>query len=72
MNRSVVVGIAQILISVLFLSGYFAVLGMFLTGWIKTPEVWRDALIALLGVITGGVGVILAFWFARSRHEGQS
>lgn len=72
MNRAFIVGVAQILISVLFLTGYFAVLAMFLTGLIKTPEIWRDALIALLGVITGGVGVILAFWFARSRHEGET
>jgi len=69
MNRDTILGIAQIAISLLFLTGYFAVLAMFLTGWVKTPEMWRDALIALLGVITGGVGVILAFWFARSRTE---
>jgi hypothetical protein len=65
------VGFAQIAISVLFLLGYFAVLGAFLLGYIKTPPEWRDALIALLGVITGAVGTVMSFWFARSRPQGQ-
>jgi hypothetical protein len=64
------IGFAQIFISVLFLVGYFSVLGAFLLGWIKTPPEWRDALIALLGVITGAVGTIMAFWFNRSRPAG--
>lgn len=65
------VGFAQIVISVLFLCGYFAVLSLFLLGYIKTPPEWRDALIALLGVITGAVGTIMSFWFARSRPQGE-
>lgn len=65
------VGFAQIVISVLFLVGYFAVLGAFLLGYIKTPEEWKDALVALLGVITGAVGTIMGFWFSRSRPVGD-
>jgi|GEM_PF-1836408 len=61
------VGFAQITLSLLFLLGYFAVLILFLLGHVKTAPEWRDALIALLGVITGAVGTIMAFWFSRGR-----
>lgn len=63
-----IISTAQIVVSVVFLAGYFFVLACFLLGWIKTPDVWRDALIALLGVITGSVGTIVSFWFSRSRQ----
>lgn len=66
------VGFAQITISVLFLAGYFAVLGLFLLGLVKTSPEWRDALIALLGVITGAVGTVMSFWFSRSRPQGAA
>ena len=71
MEQSVekLVGFAQVLLSVLFLLAYFAVLGAFMLGWVKTPAEWRDALIALLGVITGSVGTIMAFWFSRARID---
>lgn len=65
------VGFAQVALSVLFLAGYFGVLAAFLLGFIKTPDTWRDALIALLGVITAGVGQVLSFWFNRSRPQGE-
>ena len=52
-----------------FLLGYFAVLAAFLFGWIKTPKEWDQALTALLGVITGSLTTIVAFWFSRSRQS---
>lgn len=58
---------AQIALSVLFIVGYFAVLAMFLFGIIRTPPTWKDALTALLGVITGGVMTIVGYWFSRQR-----
>lgn len=61
---------AQILLSILFLAGYFGVLTIFLLGWVATPPDWKEALIALLGVITGSVMTIVGFWFSRSR-EGE-
>lgn len=67
-----VISLAQIVISGLFLLGYFLVLFSFLLGWIQTPDAWRDALIALLGVITGSVGTIVSFWFSRSRPSAGS
>jgi Zn-dependent protease with chaperone function len=60
--------IAQVALSVLFLVGYFLVLAAFITGQIKTPPEWEQALIALLGVITGSLTTIVAFWFSRSRE----
>lgn len=63
---------AQIGLSIVFLAGYFAVLCLFVLGYIRTPPEWKEALIALLGVITGGIGTILAFWFQRSRENAGS
>jgi Zn-dependent protease with chaperone function len=64
-----IISFAQIGLSAVFLVGYFVVLILFVTGNIKTPPEWKEALIALLGVITGGIGTILAFWFARAREK---
>lgn len=64
-----IISVAQIGLSAVFLIGYFVILVLFVTGHIKTPPEWKEALIALLGVITGGVGTILAFWFARNREK---
>ena len=62
---------AQIALSIVFIGGYFAVLVMFLLGYIRTPPTWKDALTALLGVITGGVLTILSYWFARQRPNDK-
>lgn len=64
-----IISYAQVGLSVLFLVGYFGVLILFVMGYIRTPPEWKEALIALLGVITGGIGTILAFWFSRSREN---
>lgn len=63
---------AQIILSIIFLVGYFGVLATFLLGYIKTPETWKEPLIALLGVITGSVLTIVGFWFSRSRESSGS
>lgn len=64
-----IIGLAQIALSILFLTGYFAVLAVFLLGWVNTPPDWEQALTALLGVITGSVTTIIAFWFNRGRPQ---
>lgn len=64
-----VISYAQIGLSAAFLLGYFMVLVLFVTGHIRTPPEWKEALIALLGVITGGIGTILSFWFSRTRER---
>lgn len=61
------VATAQVLLSCLFLGGYFIMLGLFLLGHIKTPVEWKDQLGVLIGVLTAGVMLILNFWFSRSR-----
>jgi tetrahydromethanopterin S-methyltransferase subunit C len=58
---------AQVFLSILFIAGYLAVLGLFLTGNIRTPPEWKDALTLLLGVITGSITTIIAYWFSRQR-----
>jgi ABC-type multidrug transport system permease subunit len=72
MDRARLIGYAQIGLSALFLGGYFAVLAAFLLGYIRTPVEWKDALMTILGVLTGAVGVILSFWFSRSRKESEA
>ncbi len=66
------ISLAQVILSIIFLGGYFGVLGIFLLGYIKTPETWKEPLIALLGVITGSVLTIVGFWFSRSREHSAS
>lgn len=60
---------AQVVLSALYIGGYFVMLGLVLMGYIRTPEQWKDVLVALLGVLTAGVGTILAFWFSRQRER---
>lgn len=62
---------AQVTLSVVFLSGYFFVLSLFLTGKVSPPETWRDVLISLISVLTAGVLTIVHFWFSRSRSTGE-
>jgi hypothetical protein len=69
MNTDRVVGVAQIALSVVFLVGYFCVLGMFLLGHVYVAPVWRDQLGVMLGVLTAGVMLVLQFWFSRSRPQ---
>jgi hypothetical protein len=63
------IAIAQVLISVLFLVGYFFLLGMFVLGLAKVEPGYKDIVNSLLSVLTAGVGGILYFWFQRSRQN---
>lgn len=60
---------AQIILSVLFIGGYFSIMGLFLLGYVQVATVWRDQIGVLLGVLTGAVGTIIAFWFNRMRSQ---
>lgn len=65
-----IISAAQVILSCLFVGGYFWVLSIFLLGHIKTPEQWEQPMTALLGALTAGLLLILQFWFSRSRsHE---
>lgn len=63
------IAVAQVLISVLFLIGYFSLLGMFVLGLAKVDPNYKDIVNSLLSVLTAGVGGILYFWFQRSRQN---
>ena len=71
MSADRTVAAAQIILSVVFIAGYFFILGKFLDGQIKTPPEWKDVLTALISLLTAGVLLILQFWFSRSRPQGQ-
>ena len=64
-----VIGWAQVLLSVLFVGGYFMVLTDFIHGGVKAAPEWHDAIQTLLSLLTAGVLTILHFWFNRSRPQ---
>ena len=67
MNAAYIAARAQVWLSVLCIVGYLVVLALFLTGNIRTPPEWKDALTLLLGVITGSITTIIGYWFSRQR-----
>ncbi len=66
-TRILLVMTAQVVLSGLFIAGYFFLLWEFMQGHVKVPVDYKEMFIALLGVLTAGVGTILAFWFSRHR-----
>lgn len=58
---------AQIVLSVVFIVGYFLVLKDFIHGNIKVSPEWKETLQVLLGVLTANIGVIISYWFSRQR-----
>jgi hypothetical protein len=58
--------VPQIVLSFVFISGYFATLGMMMAGvWVITGEM-RDVIILLLGLMTREIPTIMQFWFGSS------
>ena len=67
----------QASLSILFILGYFFVLTLFLFGVVKVPGEYHDMMITLLGILSGSVGSLMNFWFARQRvsdpnHNGEA
>lgn len=62
-------GYAQLLLTIAFVVGYFLTLRDFVHGNIRVPIEWKDTLQALLALLTGGVMLILNYWFARQRQS---
>lgn len=56
----------QILLSVLFVVGYFAILIMMFVDFISPSEAMKDPLLILLGVMTREMPTIMQFWFGSS------
>ena len=65
-------GYAQILLTLVFVVGYFVTLRDFVHGNIRVPIEWKDTLQALIALLTGGVMLILNYWFARQRMSTNS
>jgi hypothetical protein len=63
------IAIAQIVISIVFLVGYFWLLGQFITGKARVDPEYKDIVNSLLSVLTAGVGAVIYFWFQRSRQN---
>ena len=68
---SKLIATAQVLLSILFIGGYFLVLSEFIHGRINVPSEWKDTLQSLLSLLTGGVLIILHYWFSRSRPDSK-
>lgn len=71
-TRILLVMTAQVVLSAMFICGYFFLLWEFMRGNVKVPADYKDMFMTLLGVLTAGIGVIISFWFARSRPQGES
>lgn len=62
----------QIMFSLIFVVGYFVLVGLFLTGRLTVDNSNRDILLLLLGVLTAGLPMILRFWFGGSLGDEQT
>lgn len=69
--RVLLVMTAQVVLSAIFIVGYFFLLWQFMQGNVKVPVDYKEMFIALLGVLTAGVGTVLGYWFARQREQAQ-
>ena len=58
---------AQIVLSIMFSTGYFTLLYEFAHGKVSVPPQLEDAFKMLLVFLTAQLGVIVAFWFNRQR-----
>ncbi len=63
---------AQVILSILFVGGYFIILSDFIHGGVHAAPEWHDAIQTLLSLLTAGVLTILHFWFNRSRPQDQT
>lgn len=60
---------AQLLLSVLYTAGFFAVLIMFMLGFAKVPDKFDNAFTGLLNLLTAAQLAIVYFWFQRTRSS---
>jgi len=59
--------VAQIGLSVLFVVGFFTILILFMLGYVKVPTDYKEAFAGFLGVLSGQIVNVMAYWFARQR-----
>jgi len=60
----------QVVLSGMFVGGYFVLLILFLLGYTHLDPSYKDLLLTLIGVLTAGIPQILNFWFGSS-HGSQ-
>jgi hypothetical protein len=56
----------QIVLSSVFITGYFIVLSFIMFGEVSTPDSMQDVVVLLLGILTREVPTIMQFWFGSS------
>ncbi len=56
----------QIILSALFIVGYFVILGLLLSGFLSIAPGLKDTAILLLGIMTREIPTIMQFWFGSS------
>lgn len=56
----------QIILSGLYVTGYFVILFSLMNGWITIPVEVRDTVTVLIGMLTTAIPIILGFWFGSS------
>ena len=56
----------QMILSGLFIGGYFGVMCLYLTGHVTIPTDAKDMVTVLIGIMSASVTAIMAFWFGSS------
>lgn len=56
----------QIILSMAFITGYFTIVILLLTGQVVVPEALKDVLVALIAIMSASVTAIMGFWFGSS------
>lgn len=64
-TRSQVPAVLSVAVTV----GYFAILIGMMTGWLKVSD--SQALLLMLGSLSTGWGVVMAFWFGTTHDSGR-
>lgn len=59
----------QVALSVMFVVGYFVILGLFFSSTLTIPM--NEAFMVMLGVLTAGVPQVMAFWLGSSSGSKQ-
>lgn len=60
---------AQIILTIIFVIGYFVVLSDFIHGRVSVPIEWKETLQGLLTLLTGALLQIVSYWFSRQRQS---
>ena len=67
MTNDKLIAMAQMVLSVLYTAGFFAVLIMFMLGLARVPDKFDNAFTGLLNLLTAAQLAIIYFWFQRQR-----